>query len=86
MENTHEYNAASTLCLTLVIKLAVKEGSGATSHKLDFNQPMVKSQRRQQEELRECKKTTKAYSGHKDAENGNFGGFFEEEEDKDSDE
>uniref|UniRef100_A0A0L8HXD2 HTH psq-type domain-containing protein n=1 Tax=Octopus bimaculoides TaxID=37653 RepID=A0A0L8HXD2_OCTBM len=62
MENTRrkEYDATFKL---KVINLAV-EGNRAAARKLGITEPMVRRWRRQQEELSQCKKTTKAFRGN----------------------
>lgn len=47
------------------ITLAVEEGNRSAARNLGINESMVRRWRRQQEELSQCKKTTKAFRGTK---------------------
>ena len=56
------YDAAFKL---KAINLAVKEGNRAAARSLGINESMVRRPRRQREELSHCKKSKKAFIGHK---------------------
>lgn len=56
------YNAAFKL---KAIDLGVEEENRAAARKFGINESMVRRWRWQCEELTQCKKTTKAFSGHK---------------------
>lgn len=56
------YDAAFKL---KAIDLSVQKGNRAAARKLGVNESMIRRWRQQHEELTQCKKTTKAFRGHK---------------------